>query len=120
MTSLDDTTPPTTTEPLLKEEEVEEEEIMSNTSKFYVIPKVHMDRTIKKEVHEFKQGMRITPKAVRMIHVDAEAFVAEVFSFCKDVQKIHNTKTLNKAIFQVVKKWKFKDVHFQRAKHASD
>jgi len=55
-----------------------------------------------------------------MIHVDAEAFVAEVFSFCKDVQKIHNTKTLNKAIFQVVKKWKFKDVHFQRAKHASD
>jgi len=53
MTSLEDTTPPTTTEPLLKEEEVEEEEIMSNTSKFYVIPKVHMDRTIKKEVHEF-------------------------------------------------------------------
>lgn len=56
-----------------------------------------------------RKSFKLTQKARKLIHLHCEAYLIDLFSMCKEVQDLKNTKTLKKKTFQFCYRWNFKN-----------
>ncbi len=82
-----------------------------NSYASYIIPKNHIRKLIFEELRRCQSSnsdvnnnnnsrIRLSSKSLELIHMNAEAFLTELFSRTIDVLKLKNSKTLKKDVFK--------------------
>jgi len=107
----------------------EEKEARESQKREFAIPRIHIKRLIKEFIQKKVESSarsdnnqeeqtspslihsyKMTPKAIKLIHLHTDAFVSEIFSLSRDVLKLTGTKTLKCDAIKLCVRWKLRSM----------